>query len=196
MGSQGEKPKTKQVPWDESICVPFLIKVPGLCGTKGRVIETPLNTTDILPTLLSLAQIEIPNTVEGEDISSHIVEEQKCDDRAVLFMSVAPFAGVTAKGYRGIRNIRYTYVRDYDGPWLLYDNKEDPYQMNNLIDEADKLGLKEDLESQLQTLLDKNEDPFLSKEESIKLWGYNVIGHGEIPYFGNFETQSPAFRKK
>ena len=33
--------------------------------------------------------------------------------------------------YRGVRTTRYTYCRDLNGPWLLYDNDSDPFQLNN-----------------------------------------------------------------
>ncbi len=196
MGSQGKRPYAKQVPWDESVCVPFLIKMPGASNDQARVIETPLNTTDILPTLLGLADIEKPDGIEGEDLSQHIVEENELEDRAVLFMSVAPFADahVIVKAYRGIRNARYSYVRNSDGPWLLYDNQEDPYQMKNLIADDNYVDTRSKMESQLQSLLEKNDDPFLTKEASIQQWGYDVGNGNCIPYHGEFKTQSPAYR--
>lgn len=44
-GSQGLKSWTKQVPWDESICVPFLLRYPAI-HDAGRKESTPLNTPD------------------------------------------------------------------------------------------------------------------------------------------------------
>ena len=193
MGSQGKNPNAKQVPWDESICVPFLIKMPGASHRQGKVVETSLNTTDILPTLLSLAGIEEPEGIEGEDLSEAIVGQKECEDRPVLFMSVAPFADADIKAYRGIRNSRYSYVRNSDGPWLLYDHREDPYQMKNLIDDDNHMDTKNKMESQLQSLLEKNNDPFLSKEASIQQWGYDLGKGNSIPYSGDFKIQSPAY---
>ena len=42
---------------------------PAVAGCRGRVVETPLTTPDILPTLLGLAGVAIPSTIEGEDLS-------------------------------------------------------------------------------------------------------------------------------
>src|SRR5262249_54102205 len=69
LGSHGIPPFTKQVPWNESAHVPFLLRDPAIQGAKGRVVSTPLTTTDILPTLLGLANVAIPKTIEGEDLS-------------------------------------------------------------------------------------------------------------------------------
>jgi len=38
-----------------------------------------------------------------------------------------------AREYRAVRTSRYTYVRNLDGPWMLFDDEQDPWQMNNLV---------------------------------------------------------------
>ena len=52
--------QNKQQPWDESIRVPFLLRYPALLGTEGRTIDLPINTPDIMPTLLGLSGIASP----------------------------------------------------------------------------------------------------------------------------------------
>ena len=60
LGSQGEW--RKQRPWDESLLVPLLIRYPDLFGSGGHRIEAPINTPDLMPTLLSLCGIPIPQS--------------------------------------------------------------------------------------------------------------------------------------
>jgi arylsulfatase A-like enzyme len=195
MGSQGMKPWMKQVPWDESVNIPFLIKNPKLFGLEGKVNKTSLNTPDILPTLLDLVDIEIPTTIEGESMAKLMLNNEIDEDRASLYMAVAPFADVHPKPYRAIRSSKYTYVKGVEGTWLLYDNEKDPYQMNNLVDDPDVEDLKVKLDTELQQKLNANNDEFLDKDNSVKLWGYRVIGKsGCIPYNGENEVQSPAFK--
>jgi arylsulfatase A-like enzyme len=197
MGSQGQPPKQKQRPWDESILVPFLLRYPAVGADQGRRVTTPIHTPDILPTLLSLASIEIPNTIEGEDVS-RLILGRRAEDRAVLFMNVSPFGAGDRKGFRGIRTSRYTYVRDSDGPWLMYDNETDPYQMRNLLDEPKYAALQKQLEAKLQSQLKQRGDQLLPKEHYLKEWRYTVDRGGNIPYFSgktpnNFKVQSPAY---
>lgn len=189
-GSQGQKSWTKQVPWDESLRVPFLLHYPAI-HDAGRRVETPLNTPDILPSLLSLAGVDRPGTIEGKDLSGIMKGTEKCEDRYVLFMAVAPFAP-TIKAYRGIRNSRYTYVRDSDAPWLLYDNLNDPYQMNNLLEDPAYSGLRETLDHELRRQLAENGDCVMSREEATEKWGYNTAQGCAIPYCGEFSVQSPG----
>lgn len=194
LGSQGQSPFEKQRPWDESIRVPFLIRYPAVYGSEGYAVTTPLNTPDILPTLLSMSEVPIPDTIEGEDLTAFISDDKKDTDRAALIMSVHPFAGYHGgSAYRGIRTSRYTYVRKQDQPWLLYDNEKDPYQMDNLVDSEAHADLQKELENILQAKLDERGDKFLPKEAYLKEWGYEVSErNNEIPYKA-YETkvQSP-----
>jgi arylsulfatase A-like enzyme len=167
LGSQGQAPKRKQRPWDESIRVPFLLCYPAVSGHKGWTVKAPINTPDILPTLLSLAGIKIPGSVEGEDLSRLVLNRKTDEDRAALVMNVFPFDFPDRKAFRGIRTSRYTYVRNSDGPWLLYDNQLDPYQMKNLLDEAEYAGLQKKLEDKLQSKLQQTGDQFLPKEHYL-----------------------------
>jgi arylsulfatase A-like enzyme len=202
LGSQGQPPKQKQRPWDESIRVPFLLRYPAVHGQEGRKVAAPINTPDILPTLLALAGIEIPESVEGEDLSRFVLEERTGEDRAALVMNVAPFGYGDRIEFRGIRTSRYTYVRNLEGPWLLYDNQLDPYQMENLLGAAEHAELQRSLEQTLRSKLHETGDPFLPAEHYRREWGYEVDDLGCIPYFhlgeeggpipDDFEVQSPA----
>ncbi|XOV93375.1 MAG: sulfatase-like hydrolase/transferase [Bacteroidota bacterium] len=197
MGSQDQSPLEKQRPWDESIRVPFLIRYPATYGTSGYEVNAPLGTPDILPTLLSMSGVEIPNSIEGEDLTKYITENGVQEDRTALIMNVYPFAGYSdGDAWRGIRTTRYTYVRKQDQPWLLYDNQEDPYQMQNLVNSETHNDLQKELEERLQTMLKERGDQFLPKEEYLTEWGYVVNERNkEIPY-KPYETkvQSPAFK--
>ena len=60
------------------------------------------------------------------------------------------------KEYRGLVTQKYIYVKDLNGPWLLFDNDEDPYQMNNLVNQAEFATLQLDLDSRLLKRLKAN----------------------------------------
>ena len=66
--------------------------------------------------------------------------------------------------YRGVRTERYTYARDLRGPWLLFDNKQDPYQLNNLINNPGYSEIQKELDEELRGLLKKTGDEFRKAE--------------------------------
>ena len=178
--------KKKQQPFEESLCVPFLLHWPGGLGRKGRVIDMPINTPDIMPTLLGLSRIKIPDTVEGTDFSAVLRRTQEAPDNAALIACLSPFGqwrrAYGGKEYRGIRTSRYTYVRDLDGPWLLYDNKKDRYQLNNLCNNPQYRQLQGRCQAVLERKLKETNDEFLPGAEYIKKWGYVVDGTGKVPF--------------
>ncbi len=166
----------KQQPWDESIKVPFIIRYPRITGNSAKQIEMPINTPDILPTLLGLSGITVPELVEGTDFSKVVTGETPANNESVLIQCPVPFHqwnyAAGGREYRGVRSERFTYVRDLNGPWLLYDNLIDPYQMNNLLGLDEYIFIQGDLENQLQQKLNKNNDKFLSGSTYMKMWNY------------------------
>ncbi|MDE0143137.1 MAG: sulfatase [Caldilineaceae bacterium] len=184
LGSQGEV--KKQRPWEESIRVPFLLRWPRRFGLQGREIEALLDTPDILPTLLSLCEIPIPETVEGKDFADAIEGGQDPSGGAALIYCPHPFGQFLrpdgGREYRGLRTRTHTYARDLNGPWLLYDNEADPFQLDNLVDRPEVATLQAELESQLQLKLDERGDKFLPGETYVEHWGYTLDETGTVPF--------------
>jgi len=176
----------KQRPWDEAILVPFLAHWPKGLGRDGRKLATPFATPDIMPTLLGLCGIAAPGTVEGLDRSAWLRGKEPESDRAAQITCVSPFGEWTrAQGgreYRGLRTVRHTYVRTLDGPWLLYDNQEDPFQQHNLVGDGKYAALQRDLDSRLTQELKQRKDEFLPGPEYVKKWGYQTNASGTVPY--------------
>ena len=184
LGSHGQR--DKQQPFDESIRVPFLLRYPAALGKKAANIDTPINTPDIMPTLLALSNVKIPETVEGKDFSGILKGREDLQDNAALLTCVVPFGQWKRKRggreYRGVRTKRYTYVRALNGPWLLYDNVKDPYQLTNLCNKPEHAALQQKLETMLSRKLVETRDEFLSTGEYIRKWNYAVDDEETMPY--------------
>ena len=184
LGSQGEV--KKQRPWEESIRVPFLLRWPQRFGWQGREVDALLDTPDILPTLLSLTDIPIPDTVEGRDFSATIEGGEDPSGGAALIYCPHPFGQFLrpdgGREYRGIRTRNHTYARDLNGPWLLYDNEADPYQLDNLVNRASVSSIQAELEAQLQRKLSDRGDEFLPGQTYIERWNYRLDRTGTVPF--------------
>ena len=145
----------KQRPWDESLRVPMLLRYPARLTHQD--INQPINTPDILPTLLGLSNLAVPTSVEGTDFSEALAGQVPYPEEAALVQAPVPFHQWSfqegGKEYRAVRTERYTYARDLTGPWLLYDDQLDPYQMNNLVDQPAQAEVQRALETMLQQKL-------------------------------------------
>ena len=155
----------KQWPYEETINVPFIIRYPKMLKS-GTVQTVLLGTPDIMPTLLSLCGVKIPETVEGRDLSLFITGDfSEPEPDSVLIEVINPCAVVQdrsgMRAWRGVRTKRYTYAKFHDEEWLLIDNKYDPYQRRNLIYNPDYDEVKTELRDKLEYWLKKTNDPFL-----------------------------------
>ncbi|MHC4124282.1 MAG: sulfatase family protein, partial [Planctomycetota bacterium] len=203
--SQGYQKKQK--PWDESIRVPFLLRYPAVLSKAGK-IDMPINTPDIMPTLLGLSGIKIPDTVEGTDFSGVLRGEEKPAENAALISCSATFGQWTRSGvfpgcgvdeadttygkgreYRGIRTSRYTYIRDLKGPWLFYDNEKDPYQLENLCGKFEYKRLQEELNNILSKKLQETNDDFLPGQEYCLKWGMDLTAEPKEMYLRFYQTE-------
>ncbi len=193
LGSQGMW--KKQVPFEESIRVPFLLRYPERLGRERRDVEGVfIDAPDVMPTLLSLAGISPPDDIDGFDLAPVLTDSSVGNpaDHSLLacYHAFGQWRrdkdggehGFTGREYRGLRTLRYTYVRDLSGPWLLYDNLHDPFQRQNLIAEPAHEGVVSKLESKLQTALDERGDRFRPGLEYIREWGYEVDADGTVPW--------------
>ncbi len=171
----------KQVPYAESIDVPFLVRLPS--QTAGRQLPLVIDAPDVMPTLLGLCDVPIPATVEGENLAGAMAGGL-CPDRAALLACYRPFHEWSyAKGgreYRGVRTARYTYVRTREAPWLLFDNQNDPYQQRNLIGTPEGDRLQRQLEEKLRALLAQRGDAFESGPELIARYGIALDAQGDV----------------
>lgn len=183
LGSHGEL--KKQQPYDESIRVPMLLKLPANKNIAPSTKKMVINSEDLLPTLLGLTDLNIPDSIEGTDFSP-LIENNEDIENAGLIRSIQPFGSWNrnrgGREYRGLRTPRYTYVQDLNGPWLLFDNQEDPYQEKNLIGIQEYAAIQKELNTQLQDRLKTNKDEFLPGPEYVKKWGYTLDKTGTVPY--------------
>ena len=153
----------KQLPFEESISVPFLIRYPEKIK-PNTFTDALLSPVDIMPTVLSLAGISC-HDVDGEDMSGAAMGKAEDFRDAVLIMKSIPLGTnwiYNGNGaWRGVRTKRYTYARKSDTrePWMLFDNLKDPFQMNNLIDDPSYTSLRIELDKKTDELLEKAGDP-------------------------------------
>jgi len=176
----------KQQPYEESIRVPFLIHYPKAFGKAGSTSEILLNSPDIMPTLLGLCGITVPKSVEGIDFSGVLMGIKKDKVNHTLISCIQPFGQWSRKNggkeYRGIVTHRYTYVRDLKGPWLLFDNTNDPFQMTNLINNVTYKRIQNHLDKTLKRVLNKQKDNFQPGMTYVKKWNYVVDETETVPY--------------
>jgi len=109
-------------------------------------------------------------------------------------MCIHPFGQFTVQDggreYRGIVTDRYTYVESLEGPWLLYDNQADPYQLQNLVQQPAAAARQAQLHAALHALLRARGDEFLPGTDYVAQWGYTIDETGTVPYHFKYGVSS------
>jgi len=148
----------KSVPYEESIGIPFIIRWPGrISARKDNLLLSP---ADIMPSLIGLMGLaqSLPNDVEGSDYSGIMLGRSGTRPTSALYLNCAGQNG----GRRGLRTHRYTFAisRQKDGKneVLLFDNKNDPYQLYNIAKSGPEVVRR--LTGELNQWLRKTKDPW------------------------------------
>ena len=159
MGAQGRR--AKNIFYEDAVRVPFLMRWPGRIPA-GTTSDACLNTPDIMPTLLGMANLPIPAKVEGTDLSHCALGKPGPEPEAALMENTGACA-IWEDGYewRALRSKQYTYaIYRKDRKELLFDNLKDPYQLQNLTDSAGEVETLKRFRALLKTRMAELDDTF------------------------------------
>ena len=181
MGSHGRM--QKQVPFEESCRVPFMVRYPGVTP-KGGKSEALFAAVDKYPTLCGLAGIPVPEHCVGRDHSPLMRGQPMQESEMVFLLNQVATEGAGAKGpsegagehqmwvnmpsYRGVRTKTHTYAVALSGRWLLYDNVADPYQLKNLVNDPAQKSLTDKLDAEIMAWMKKAGDEDFPYKDAVK----------------------------
>lgn len=123
----------KSVIYEEALGIPMIIRYPQ--KLKPSVNDVLMGSMDIMPTLLGLAGLgdKIPAAVDGHDLSGYLAGTADKQDKPTF----APYMLHTEQ--KGLRTDRYSFVMNREGEGALFDNINDPYQLNNIFNEQPEI---------------------------------------------------------
>lgn len=160
---------SKHVWYEESIGIPFLIRKKGVKGESNVV----LTSVDIMPTLLSMMDLKVPESVSGMSLKEEVEGSKTLSNIGYIAAYPGAIKAINQfnennlnfldYGWRAIRTKEHTYVvnKGYK-PFLkeekyLYDNINDPYQLRPITEETET---SKELEGKLKNWLKKYKDNF------------------------------------
>ncbi|MBI4874535.1 MAG: hypothetical protein HY822_07880 [Acidobacteria bacterium] len=149
----------------------------------GLAPDTLVDAVDVMPTLLSLAGIAPPKSVQGRDLSG-VFAGRAAAGRASLIAGYMPFArqAYDYPEWRGVRSATHTYVETLQGPLHLFDNRQDPFQTTDLINRPALAGLQAGLARQLRSLLAQTGDRLEPREAYWKRYNLDIGDFGQVRY--------------
>ncbi|MBX2816196.1 MAG: sulfatase [Saprospiraceae bacterium] len=126
----------KRYMYEESLRTPLVMRFPAAYNARGKVEELVQNL-DLAPTFLDIADVAIPQDMQGRSLLPIVErEEQHWRDAIYYHYYEYPNEHGTPKHY-GIRSDRYKLIHFYEGidSWEFYDLQQDPSEMHNAYED-------------------------------------------------------------
>ena len=145
----------KWYPHEPSIRIPMIIYDPRNQETFGTQIEEMALNIDIAPTILSIAGIKRPVSMQGDDLTQLISSENNKPWRDSFYYEHMIFQFPTIPPSQALRTSRYKYiVYPETSPVYeeLYDLQVDKAEVNNLAGDPGRDNLLKELRNQLDLL--------------------------------------------
>lgn len=192
VGAQGIRAWQKMRPYDESLRVPLIMRLPGVFEGGGEC-DTLTAPVDFMPSLCHLCGVPVPRTVEGHDLSAAWRgRPQAYEQEAVLTMNFTATYDwlLDGKEWRGVRTRRHIYTRWLDGTVELYDLANDPLQMHNLAGDPAARGVEAELAEALRGLMARRHDALVpchtygdwfDAQRRVVRNAYGPLSHPESP---------------
>ncbi|RLI05399.1 hypothetical protein DRO22_02795, partial [Candidatus Bathyarchaeota archaeon] len=151
--------------YEEVAHIPLIVRLPDSEGApRGRrdeIVQSP----DIMPTILELAGVNVPPTVQGRSLLPVIHGESK-EEREIA-VSSASLVGPRLPNWITVTSKRWALLASQVGSEVkseLYDLSKDPGETVNLIDEQPEVA--DDLRSRMIGFLRS----LGAKEETLRRW--------------------------
>ena len=151
----------KRFMYEESFSTPMIVRMPQRFQARGKVDEFVQNI-DHAPTFLEIAGVKIQADIQGESYLPILKGKHPKNWRKSLYYHFYEFPGEHAvKRHYGIRTERYKLIHFYNDidTWELYDLKNDPSEMHNLINNPEQAKNIQLLKKQLWDLQVRYDDP-------------------------------------
>ncbi len=172
----------KSVPYQGSVRIPMLISVPNRYSfKKGQIIDKPVGLEDIMPTVLDIADVPIPDTVEGKSLVPLLEGEEcpkkrttssYCEWREYIHIEHANLHHTLTDGKE-----KYIWFTN-NGKEQFFDLSKDPDERYNLINEQSKAACISEWRQRMVRELKDRPEGFSDGKKLIAGRPYPVQGRG------------------
>lgn len=136
-------------------------------------VDTPVSHIDLLPTMMALAGIEQPQILPGENILNIekprgvMVEFNRYEIEHDSFGGFIPVRCWVTDDWKLVLNL---FTSDE-----LYDRRNDPDELHNLIDSPQLADVRCQMHDALLDYMDKIRDPFRTYQWSLRPWRPDAV---------------------
>lgn len=120
--------------YDDDAKLPFIIRYPGQ-PAQGVAIDGLAEQIDLAPTLYELAGAPVPRGVQGASLIPMIEGRSEGKDAVFGYQSYGEYPAQIRPRRQMVRTHHWKLIHMPEGESLLFDLKNDPYEMDNRYDD-------------------------------------------------------------
>jgi arylsulfatase A-like enzyme len=150
----------KKTFYQSSMQVPMLVRYPG-AFPNGLVIDSLVDpAVDIMPTLLDICGIPIPDSVQGTSYLPLLQGSAESTREAIFYEILMEREGPEKFPIpeRGMRTKEWLYVRQEDNPTHLFDLINDTLELDNIVNSPKHDHVLQRLDRMLQEHMKRTDD--------------------------------------
>ncbi len=155
LGSHGLQ--GNEAPYEEAVRVPLVMRYPLLIRGE-RELDVPVSNVDLMPTLLSLAGVAVPKTVQGRNLASLLTGQGGPRPEAVYCQGKLGSPGEWRMVVRGLDKV--VVDREFQITHL-YNLGQDPFETQNLATEKRYRRKRDEMFAILESWMRRTSDRIL-----------------------------------
>ncbi len=151
--------------YDENIRIPLIIRYPSVIP-KGKIIDTQVSQIDVMPTILDILEVPMPDKIDGHSLLP-LIKGERINFKEETYATTPPAGWQALKGDKR----RIWCIRTPEWKFIYYsdpENKRESYELYNLEDDPqEKVNIIES-QSEIAKELKKKLDEWIQKESFDK----------------------------
>lgn len=171
--------------YDASISVPLIIQIPS-SELGGKVVASPVETIDIIPTLLQILGSPVPLEVQGKSLIPLIMDENPEQERLAYSETYYPRYRYGWSELKSLRSLQYKYIQAPRPE--LYDLTKDPEELYNTYKQ--NLTIGKQFEQKLKNLQEEMSAKGVEEKGPQKLDEESREKLMALGYIGGFTSHS------
>lgn len=171
--------------YDAAVRVPLIIRFP-FARQAGTVIEDQVRSIDIMPTLLHVTGVDVPESVQGTSLLPLILGGRDEAERQAYSETYWPRYHYGWSELKSIRQGRFKFIDAPDPE--LYDTFEDPGEMENIIQK--RASLANEMKRQIDALIQKYSSAGIEEAGPERIDSDSLEKLQALGYIGSFRTSA------
>ena len=160
----------KQNLYDHSMRIPLIMRGPGI--PSGHQSDALVYLLDLFPTLLERAGVDVPSHQDGYSLNALLERRTTKHRRSIFSAYQGVFGNPRGRPYqRSVKDDRYKLIQtvmDGNVTWQLFDLREDPWELKNLVNSVDCVPVVTSLRKSMQERQSRVKDPVLRNQRTSR----------------------------